>query len=199
MKKLNALPAAVNVLIVSLMLAWALAGCAAGSPISPTSEPPNPLVTSIPPAACPPAGTEKSAIPFSILAQGYRLSSSQAEPMLYLAADPASLDALEPIVDTQDQALLGEVKEDSQVVLAAFWGVRPSGGASITICAISIEDSNLTVSVILQENDPNLPRIDAATYPYHLVLVNRLDLPREVSLHYRLVSDTGVLVEGELP
>ncbi len=84
------------------------------------------------------------------------------------------------------------------MVLAAVWGVRSSGGGSITICGISLDDTNLTVSVILQENDPEVAQIDAATYPYHLVLVNRLDLPEGI-LHYRLVSETGLLAEGDLP
>ncbi len=135
---------------------------------------------------------------FETLVQGYRLSAAQSGPALYLALDPTSLDALISDVDPRDQGLVGVVNLDSHSVLAAFWGVRPSGGESITICAISITNNSLTVGVVLQENDPEVPKVDAATYPYHLVLVNRLDLP-EGSLHYRLVSDSGLLAEGDIP
>jgi len=198
MKKFNPLPALVHVLLVSLVLAWAAAGCARETPIFPTSEPQAPSTNPILPEPCPEAGIDGKNIPFETLVQGYRLSSPQSVPALYLAVDTAGVDALSSVVDSRQQALLGEVKLDSHAVLAAVWGVRPSGGESITICSVSIADTVLTIGVILQENAPDMPKVDVATYPYHLVLVSRPDLP-EGSLHYRLVSAAGLLAEGDTP
>jgi hypothetical protein len=144
-------------------------------------------------------GSGETIVPFESLAQGYRLSSSQSKPALFMAVDSTSRDAFTPLIDDEHRALLGEVDLERKAVLAAVWGVRPSGGNSITICSISLAKTGIIVKVIIMEDDPNVARVDASTYPYHLVLIDRLELPTDENLHYRLMSDDTLLAEGELP
>jgi hypothetical protein len=145
----------------------------------------------------PPDSVEDN-IPFETLAQGMRLSSPQSEPVLLMATNPAAFDALVPLLDLEHQALLNDVDFERNIILAVFWGVKPSGGYSITIDRIWTADNDLTVNVILNENDPTLPKVEASTYPYHLVIVDRLALPGEGNLFYQVLSDDAVLVSGEL-
>ena len=140
-----------------------------------------------------------AAIPFQSLAQGFRLDSAQFQPALLIAVDAASRDGIVSLVDPKDQTPLKTLDLERELALAAFWGVQPYGGFSITIRSVSITDSYLTVDVILRENDPAVPKVDASTYPYHLVTIDRLALPMEAVVRYRLVSGDRLLATGELP
>jgi hypothetical protein len=206
MKRFFSMPVHLHVVFVNVILTWALIGCTSGiqSPaIGGSATPPATLSLPATPVSdldpCPTPGSDETAIPFESLAQGYRLSSSQSKPAMFMAVDDLSRDALAPLISEKDQSLLSDVDMNRRAVLAATWGVKPSGGYSITICSISTADMNLTVNVILKENDPNTPRVDASTFPYHLVAIDRLDLPGEGKLHYRLISSDTLLAEGELP
>lgn len=140
-----------------------------------------------------------TAVPFRTLAQGFRLSGALPEPTLLVAVDGVSLDAVVSLIDQRHQALLKRVDLEREAVVAAFWGVKHSGGFSITVSTILIANTEITVNVVLQDNDPAFPRIDAATLPYHLVAINRSILPKEGILHYRLVSGDKMLAVGKLP
>lgn len=179
MKKAISLPVHLLILLFA-MFAWILTGCA----VSPGTQLPD-------------SGDENFA--FESIAQGLRMSSTQAQPVLRMADDAESLKTLAALVTPEHQTLLADVDFEKSVVLAAFWGVRPSGSASITIEKVSLAGDELTVMVRLNENDPNVPRVEAATYPYHLVSLARADLPAGAALHYRLVSADTLLAEGELP
>jgi hypothetical protein len=147
-----------------------------------------------------PTPTESSAVlTFQSIGQGYLLSSTQSKPAVRLATDAGSLAALDALVTPDHRALLKNIDLEKNVILATFWGVRASGGCSITIEKLFIDDAGLTVSVLLNENDAGIPRVDASSYPYHLISVARSSLPREANLHYRLVDRDGVLAEGDLP
>ena len=182
-----------NLLKTSLyvILIWTVATCS----INPTHRG---VPTSIS-STQPPTVSVETELPFETLVQGYRLDAAQSTPTVILAIDSAARDALSSKVSLEHQAILNEVDLNKKIILAATWGVKPSGGFSITIRKLSIINSTLIVSVDLVENDPNLPKIDAATFPYHLVLVDRLALPTQGNLHYQLISNEVVLAEGELP
>lgn len=196
-------------LCATVIVVLAATGCASDMQSPKRSGSPTPVssmaarATAVKPASSVSANAASAsggtAIPFQTLAQGLRLSSAPAEPALHMAADAASLAAVALLVDPQDQTLLKTVDLKSELVLAAFWGRKPSGGFSITIDSIFISGADLIVNVILNENDPTVPRVDATTNPYHLVTIDRLALPVETTLHYRLVSDNEVLAVGELP
>lgn len=209
MKRFFFPPISLLVVFANLILAWAVVSCAGGG-LSPTLEGSPTAVSSVTTGTTPATPTSsaftspthvsgESAVPFQTLAQGFRLQSAQSEPTLLMAVDPTSRDALVSLIDPEHRDLLANVDLDKEVVLAAMWGAKPSGGYSITISKILISSADLTVNAILKEDDPNVPRLDASTFPYHLVTVNRLDLPKDANLHYRLVSDDTLLAEGELP
>jgi len=194
MKKLFLSPIHLLVIFAHLILAWIVVSCA-DVPGSPT-DPSTPTTQLLPSPTLDPGGI---AIPFKTLAQGFQLSSAQSTPTLHLALDPETRAALLPLISPEHHALLTEVDLEKNAVLAAIWGIKPSGGFSITIRKIWISGANLTVEVILNEADPSFPRIEAATIPYHLVTIDRLALPKDTPLHFRLVSEDTLLAEGALP
>ncbi len=186
-------------LAIHLLLVIAAVGCTSstGSPTAGDSPVPSSPATTWATATASSSGV--SAIPFQTLAQGFRLSSTQSKPTLLRVVDNASRDAMAALIDPRHQTLLKKVDLEREQVLAAFWGTKPSGGFSITISSIFITKTDLTVNVILRENDPTVPRGDVSTFPYHLVTVNRLTLPMDTTLHYRLVGGDGLLATGDLP
>jgi hypothetical protein len=208
MRQAICLPVHPLVLLAALALASAIAGCNEGvapptprpSPTAAPSKPTAAAVTSPTAAASPlpspPAGT---AVSFQSLARGFVLGGALPGPTLRAATDPATREALATLVDERDRAALDGVDLTSDVVLAAFWGVRPYGGFSITVTDVVLRDDELTVAADLRENDPAFPAIEAATLPYHLVTVERRALPELDGLRYRLISGQEVLATGRLP
>lgn len=184
--------------LVLILVAVVSAGCAA---LPAAGVDPTPGKTQEPPSATrePASLPGNKSIPFQTAAQGFLLSSTQDKPALRMAADAQSLDVLAGLVTSEHQTLLSGIDPETSVVLAAFWGARPYGGFSITIDKVSITDNQLTVNVILNENDPTLPKIEAVTYPYHVVVIDRSALPKDIKIQYRLVNREEVLAEGELP
>jgi len=209
MKRYFPQPTHLLVGFANLILAWAVVSCASGGqsptldgspmPVSSVAAWTTPVTPTSSVFASPTYVSGETAIPFQSLAQGFRLDSAQSKPALLMAVNPMSRDALVSLIDHEHQSLLTKVDLEKEVVLAAIWGVKPSGGFSITISKISIDNANLTVKVILKENDPTVPRLDASTFPYHLVTISHLALPKEANLHYRLVSDDTLLAAGNLP
>lgn len=116
-----------------------------------------------------------------------------------MAQDSKGLDELAAFITRDQRSVLTNVDLEKNAVLAVFWGVKPSGGYSIAIDRVWIENDALLVNVILNEKDPALPKIDASTYPYHLVTIDRSALPPEMPLQYRLSNGDIVLAEGDLP
>lgn len=196
------------VLLAALALAPATAGCNEGVPSptvhpSPTAAPSRPTAAAVtsPTAAASvlPSPAAETVIPFQSLARGFVLGVALPGPTLRAATDPASREALATLVDGRDRTALDGVDLTSDVVLAAFWGVRPYGGFSITVTDIVLRDDELTVAADLRENDPAFPAIEAATLPYHLVTVERRAVPELDGLRYRLISGEEVLATGTLP
>jgi hypothetical protein len=138
------------------------------------------------------------AVTFRTVVQGFRLGATLSSPALLLAVDDQSLEAVASLIDEDDRPLLRSVDLEEQALLAAFWGVKPTGGCSITIQVIYLDGNELVVEALLQENDPAFPRIEAATSPYHLVIADK-DIFKGSSLRYRLVSGGAILASGILP
>ena len=139
-----------------------------------------------------------SAVPFWELARGFRLGSTQPAPAVLLAEDAQSLEVLRARIDAGDRDALQTVDLEREALLGAFWGVRPAGGSSITIRSIQISGEELVLEVSLNEIDPDFPRIEAITSPYHLVIVDK-DVFKGGRLRYRMVSAGTLLAEGRLP
>ena len=143
--------------------------------------------------------TTANPVAFQNIIKGYALTSNIKEPVLLMASDESSLEKLASFLSRKDQKSLKQIDFKQEVVIAVFLGIQPSGGISITINNISINGSELTVSLQVQEHDPNFPKIDAATLPYHLVKINRESLPDNISINYRLVDGDEILATGEVP
>jgi PrcB C-terminal len=202
------LPIHLLIVITGLIVAWATLSCGSPpapitggypSPVPPVSTLAAPLAPISSVSASPALVSGEGVIPFKNLAQGFRLGSAQFGPAVHMAVDPKSRDDLAALVAPEHQSVLKGVDLEREVVLGAFWGVRPSGGFSIEIRTVSITNADLTVNVLLRENDPTVPKIEASTSPYHLVIIDRSSLPQNSGSHYRLVNGDAVLVEGELP
>lgn len=187
MRKRYSLP----VHLLAVIFLALLTGCGGAPGVVPTL----PGATDLPTLAA--SGT--AGLSFQAVAGGYLLRSTQSDPGVQLISEPQGLDALAGLITRDHLALLKDVDFAENMLLAVFWGVRPSGGASISVETLALAGDELTVAVRLNENDPNLPRVDASTYPYHLVTIARDGLPAGAALHYRLVSADALLAEGRLP
>ncbi len=190
MKRSRSFPVHLLAVCSLVLLARVLSGCSGAPAAMPTLPGSSGTPTSVAPSG---------SLTFQPIAQGYLLHSTQSEPAVRLAAAAEDLDALAGLITRDHLAVLKDVDFAENMVLAVFWGVRPSGGCSITVEKLQTDDSGLTISVVLNEDDPNFPRVDAATHPYHLVTIARAALPAGAALHYRLASADALLAEGELP
>ncbi len=192
-------------------LASAAAGCSGSTQTIPTSLPqtarlsPAAQATDTPiqlpqstASLASPIQAAGSSVPFRSLRRGFRLGSGLPGPGLLLAVDDKSLAAVASLIDENDRSLLQGLDLNKQALLAAFWGVKPSGGCSITIQDIRLSGDEPIVDVLLQEVDPAFPRIEAATSPYHLVVIDKAIL-KGSNLRYRLVSGDAFLASGILP
>ncbi len=168
------------------------------SPNSPAPTPRPPTIDSaLPRTATPPPSTGR-AIPFQPLAQGYGLLGNPTQATVLLATDNTDLEAVAALLDPRHRDLLRQVDLQAQALLAAFSGVRPSGGFSISITDVAEHDGGITVTVDLDEVGPEVGRVAAETIPYHVVAISREHLQRVLGLSYRLVSEGDVLAAGEL-
>jgi len=136
--------------------------------------------------------------PFQSIVKGYRLGSAMSEPTLIVAYDEATMNDLISQLSAKDQLLVEEVDIEKELIIAVFEGVKPSGGFSLTIENMFVSDDKLTVKLLLQENDPDFPKIEAVTTPYHVVKVDRDTLSDVKSLNYYLISGGERLGTGEL-
>lgn len=146
-----------------------------------------------------PEPTTGISVPFQNVVKGYKLGGTLTQPTLLVAYDRISLDKLASFISKKDQTSLELLDLKKETVVAVFLGVMPSGGTSITIRDITIKGNELTINLVLLENDPNFPKIEAATLPYHLVIIDHDVLPSITPFKYRLVSNNEVLVTGEEP
>jgi hypothetical protein len=180
---------------ISLVL-W-LVGCAGNIQPLPAEE--TPIADSYASVTPDASANSGEGIAFDDLGQGFRLTPGQAAPRVILVrTEEERQDLLESIAD-EHQGALRDIDLGKKSILAVFWGAKPSGGFSITVQNIIIADSVLTIDVLLNENDPKLPRIEASTYPYHLATVDPMTLPEVLATSYRLMSGAEVLATGEIP
>jgi hypothetical protein len=208
MRGLAFLPIHLPIVLTGLIVAWAAVSCGS-PPASNTGGYPTPIqsvftlaapITPTPGVSARPAlVSDEDVVSFENLAQGFQLSSAQSSPAVHMAVDPKSRDDLAALVTPEHQSLLKNIDFAREVVLGAFWGVKPTGGSSIGIHTVSVTDADMTVNVILRENDPTVPKIEASTFPYHLVTIDRSSLPQKSSSRYRLMNGDAVMAEGELP
>jgi hypothetical protein len=146
----------------------------------------------------PPAGVDVQNIPFQSLTKGFSLGTSVPNPAIFLAFDNMGLESLNPLVSKTDASLISTVNLEKQTLLAVFWGGKSSGGYSITIDNVYISGDELIVEVLLQDNDPEFPKIEAATSPYHLVTVDK-NLLTDIIMQYRMISHDVLLASGTVP
>jgi len=59
--------------------------------------------------------------------------------------------------------------------LAAYWGVKPTGGYSLAVESARLEGGRVTVQLTLREPPPDAIVTQALTYPYAVALVRDLD------------------------
>lgn len=138
-------------------------------------------------------------VPFQDVVKGYKLGGTLTKPALFVAYDKISLDKLVSFISTKDQVFLELLDLKKETVIAVFLEVIPSGGTSITILDITINGDELTVNLLVLENDPSFPKIEAATLPYHLIKINHDVLSDTIPFKYRLVSNNEILATGEAP
>lgn len=179
-------------MIASVVL---MAGCGAAAPAGSSASQASSQTPA--PMTAPPSLPAGRAIPFRTIAHGFRLGGGLPKPTLMIAVDAAGRTAIRDFVSPEHQALLETIDLRQEALLVVFRETMPSGGYAITVNTITLADGEIIVDATLSE-DSTLPRIEAATLPYHLVTVDINTLPLERNLRYRLVSAEKVLAEGEL-
>jgi hypothetical protein len=144
-----------------------------------------------------PVGVVGQEIPYVSLSKSFHLGSSLPDPALLLVFDSQGLKNINTLVSEADRSLVQTIDFEKQYLLGAFWGVQPAGGYSITIDHVYINGDELVVEVLLQENDPEFPKIDAVTSPYHLVTVEKSLLSDKIQ-RFQMVSDNEILASGPI-
>ena len=190
-------------LIYLVVIAAAAAGCSGINPptmpypldFTPRVQPPY-----LPPTHLPPRSSEPVAatLPFQSLARSFRLGGSLPDPSVMVQLDRQAVAALEKMINQEDFEKVLGVDLQENALLAVFWGQKPFGGCSITVNRIYLAGDTLIVDVTLLEEDPEFPKIEAATSPYHLVLVDRGMFSGKAS-RLKLQSDGQVLATAVVP
>ncbi len=78
-----------------------------------------------------------------------------------------------------------------ELAIAAFQGVKPTGGYSIEIVSLKKEDGKVTVGLNIIEPLPKDMVTQAFTSPYHIVSVSRDDLESRGETDFLFVDNTG--------
>jgi hypothetical protein len=159
--------------------------------------------TTIPPSQSTIAYTTPSVddvekLPFRSLTKSFRLGTSLLNPTLLLVFDNQGQENVDPLVSEDDRSLIHTVDFEKQALIAVFWGTKPAGGYSITIDNVSIIGGELVIEVMLQDNDPEFPKIEAATSPYNLVIVDKKLLVDKIK-QYQMISNDVLLTSGMIP
>ncbi len=136
-------------------------------------------------------------IPFVSLTKSFRLGSSLPDPALLLVFDNPGLENVDTLISEADRSLVETIDFENLALLGAFWGVQPSGGHSITIDHVFVNGDELIMEVLLQENDPEFPKIEALTSPYHLVTIEKSLLSDKIQ-RYQMISDDEILASGPI-
>jgi hypothetical protein len=144
-----------------------------------------------------PVGSGGDKIPFETVVRDYRLGTPLPDPALLLVVDKPGLETLDPLIDKDDLSLVSTVNFEEQALLAVFWGAKPAGGYSITITAVYTAGDELVVEVLLQDDDPEFPHIEAATSPYHVVMVDK-NLIADKIVQFRMMGEDGLLASGKI-
>jgi hypothetical protein len=75
------------------------------------------------------------------------------------------------------------------VYFGAFWGTRSSGGYSIEILDITLIGRSLNVFIRRTEPGPFEMVILIITHPYHMVKMDKMDIPTDVELQVNFLGD----------
>ena len=163
-------------------------GCTA-EPIQPSSKSINTNIASLL------SGTPVS---YESISKSYKLGGDISEPTLLIADDQDSLDILTANISAIDQAQIKNINLENHIALAVFWGIKPSGGFSLTINNIFLNDDEITIQLLLQDSDPTFPKIEAATLPYHMIIIDQNILPdKKSTFYYYLIAEDEVLTTGK--
>jgi hypothetical protein len=151
------------VLIAGALL---LAGCT----LQAQPDPPAPL----------PAGAAD--VPFTSLLQdelgmGHSLAQDYYEPRVALLTTLEEAEALAPLLSPAAQAAAGWVDYTRYAVLTVLRGHRPSLNFPVIIDRVALTDGRLLVQAQFWEPRPSQASGAAITYPAHLVLIERAQLP----------------------
>jgi hypothetical protein len=72
-----------------------------------------------------------------------------------------------------------DVDFDSKVVLAAFAGDKPTGGYSIQISEVVLDDEKITANITLITPGRNCAVASSITNPYHIISIDKQEMPIE--------------------
>jgi hypothetical protein len=145
-----------------------------------------------------PSAAEIEKISFDPLSKSFQLGSPSTSPALLLAFDDEGLEAIDPLIDKDDSLLIHSVNLAEQILVAAFWGPKPAGGYSIIIDDVHLAGNELIVEVLLQDSDPEFPKIEAATSPYYIIVLDKHILT-DIINRYQMINNDVVLASGTIP
>lgn len=119
------------------------------------------------------ARAEEQAIEFATVAKG--TNSGLQEPRYQVVADPQAWATLWAL-HTLGQEPAPPIDFEANVVLAAFWGTRATGGYTLTITRVVKEADGVRVELERREPESKSMKTAAITQPYHIVSVPRAAL-----------------------
>ncbi|MCS7060029.1 MAG: hypothetical protein RMN25_02585 [Anaerolineae bacterium] len=184
--------------LVGTVLAAGVAGCVPITEASTTSTPmPNSDRRPVSVTATS-SHIAENGIAFRTLVRGFRLGGALSQPTLLVAVNAAGHNAVSALIAPEHRTLLANVDFQREALLAVFSRTTPYGGHSITVNRVAIVDAEIVVDATLLENDPTLPKIEAATLPYHLVVMESGVLLQRRNWRYRLLSGDALLAASEL-
>lgn len=149
-----------------LFLLLLAAGCSAGGdPEPPAEKPPETTVASSGKSGAPEGSRD---LPVKQISSGTPGQGPES-PEVFVAPSAATLSS----------AAGTELPDSSDgTYLAAYWGLKPTGGHSLAIESVRLEGDRVTVRLALQEPPPEAIVTQALTYPYTVAVVRDLD-PQE--------------------
>ena len=97
-----------------------------------------------------------------------------------------------------------EVDFSEEMVIAIFSGEKPTGGYSIEITKVELDEDEVTIFFEEVSPEPGQPVTEALTQPFHIVKINRIDdLPVKFMSEYSLEEEfilyinESVVIAGE--
>jgi hypothetical protein len=144
-------------------------------------------------------GQEEVSLPFTTVAQGAAPGGEGARPFLRLVRTERQRAALAARLSSFDRPRLNAVDLSTNIVIAAFQGLRPTSGHRIDILAVGVSGDVLEITVKRSSPSPGEPVRQGFESPYHLIQVARPGFDAHNLATYRLGDTSGdVLEEGPI-